>query len=126
LAGSNAALDHLGGVEIPRVERRVHRGRQPDVAAPHALAEGEAELKLGGRLVNLVDDQRVLRPDVVVLEPAPRDARGDDDDVPRRRLGRRFTFAVDHAHAQVVGGQHHLGDGLDAQRLSRACSRDDA
>ena len=121
-----AALDHLGGVQVAPVECRVHGGRQPDVAAAHALAEREAELELGRRLVDFVDHQRVLRTDVAVLEPAPRNAGGDDDDVPRRRLGRRLALAVDHADAQLVGGQHDLGDGLDAQRLAGTRPRHDA
>ena len=75
-------LEHVRAVEIAAVERRIDRGRQPDEAAADALAERETELQLRRRLVDLVDDERVVRQDVAVLEPAPRDAGRDDDDVP--------------------------------------------
>jgi hypothetical protein len=37
--------------------------------------------------VDLVDDERVVRQDVAVLEPAAGDAGGHDDHVQRRQLG---------------------------------------
>jgi len=93
------ALHDIGRVEVPGVERRVHRCRQPDEAAPDALAERETQLQLGGSLMDFIDDQRVVRQDVTVLEPATRDAGRDDDDVPRRRLRCRLALSVDDANA---------------------------
>ena len=61
--------------------RRILRVEGIHLAAD-ALAQREAQLQLGRRLVDLVDDQRVLGEDVAVLEAPPSDAGGDDDDVP--------------------------------------------
>jgi hypothetical protein len=122
----DAALDHAPRVEISRVERRIDRRRKPDEAAADALAECETELELGARLVDLVDDERVLRTDVSVLEPAARDARGDDHDVPRRRLRRRLAFAIDHADAQFVRSEKRQRDRADRQRLSGSRSGNDS
>jgi len=67
-----------------------------------------------------------VRQDVAILEPAPRDAGGDDDDVPRRRVGRRFALTVDHADAKVGGAENLLGDGTDGERLPRPGTGNDA
>jgi hypothetical protein len=77
-------LEHVGRVEVARVEPRVDGGGEPDEAAADALAEREAQLELGRRLVDLVDHERVVRQDVAVLEPAAGDAGGHHDHVLRR------------------------------------------
>ena len=63
---------------------------------------------------------------VAVLEPAPRDSGRDDDDVPRRRFGRRFALAIDDADAQLFGVEDCLGDRPDRERLPGSRSGDDA
>src|SRR5690242_10413 len=75
--------------------------------------------------MDLVDDQRIAREDVTVLEPAPRDAGRDDDDIPRRRFRRRLALAIDDAHLELRLLQDLFGNRPDRQRLSRARSRDD-
>ena len=119
-------LEDVGALEVLAVERRVHGCREPDETAPDALAEGEAELQFGRRLVDLVDDERVALQDVAVLEPAPRDAGGDDDDVPARRIGRGFALAVDHADAKVRGAEQLFRDGSDRERLAGSGAGHDA
>ena len=119
-------LEDVRALEILSVERRIDRRRQPDEPAAHALAEREAQLQFRRRLVDLVHDQRVARQDVAVLEPAARNARGDDDDVPGRRLGRGFPLAIDHADAQVGRPKQLFGDRSDRERLARPRSGDDA
>src|SRR6516162_8602957 len=76
--------------------------------------------------MDLVHEQRVAREDVAALEPAPRDAGGDDHHVPRRRLRRRLALAIDDAHAQLVRAEDRLGDRADRERLPRARAGDDA
>src|SRR3982751_5486648 len=65
----------------------------------------------------LVHHQGIARQDVAVLKPAARDTGGDDDDVPRRRLGRRLPLAIDDANLEF-GAENRLGDRGDRQRLS--------
>jgi hypothetical protein len=76
--------------------------------------------------VNLIDHERVLRPNVVVLEPSSRNAGGDDHDVPAGRFGRCLAFSVDDAYAQFRRSEDGLGDRLDGKCLARARARDDA
>ena len=75
--------------------------------------------------MDLVHDDGVAPGDEVVLEPPAGDAGGDDHHVPARRLRGRLALAVDDAVPQGLA-QHRLGDGTDAERLSRAGPRDDA
>src|SRR5450432_2549238 len=76
--------------------------------------------------MDLVDDERVAREDVAILKPAARDASRHDHDVPARRLGRRFTLAIDDADAQLRGAEDGLGDLSDRERLPGAGAGDDA
>ena len=105
-------LHHARRIEILRVKRGVHGGRKPNEPAAHALAQREAELKLGARLVNFIHHQRVLRANVAVLKPTARDARGHNHHVPAGRIGRGLTLAVDHPHAQLGGAEKRLRDWL--------------
>ena len=54
-------LEDVGESRYARVERRIDGRRQPDEPAADALAEREAQLELRRRLVDLVDDERVVR-----------------------------------------------------------------
>ena len=119
-------LQHVGAVEIARVERRIDGGRQPDEATPHALAERETQFELGARLVDFVDDERIGGMDVAILEPATRNAGGDDHHVPCRRFRCGFALAVHHPHTQVGGAENRLGDRADGERLTGAGAGDDA
>ena len=118
-------LQHVAAVEILGIERRIHRGRQPDEAAACTLAEREAEFKLGGRLMDLVNHHRVVVIDVAVLEPAPRDAGGDDDHVPLRGVGCRLALAIDDPDDQLLT-ENRLGDRSDRKRLACARAGNDA
>ncbi len=118
-------LEHLGRLEVVAVEGGIDRGTEPDVPAPGALAEREAELELGGGLVDLVDHDGVALGDEVVLEPAAGDAGGDDDHVPGRRLGGGFAFPIHHPDEERLL-QDRLGDGADAEGLADAGAGDDA
>jgi hypothetical protein len=118
-------FDDGGGVQVLRVEGGIDGGAEPDEAAAGALGEGQAQLQLRAGLVDLVDDDDVRLVDHVVLQPPPRDPRGDDDDVPRRRLGRRLALAVHHADAQLLA-HDGLGDGADRERLAGAGAGHDA
>ena len=120
-----AGLEHLGRIEVARVEARVHRGRQPDEAAPHPLAQREAELELGRGLVDLVHDEGVARGDQPVLEPAPGDAGRDDHDVPGRRLRGRLALAV-HDPDLERRPEDRLGHGPDGEGLPRPGAGHDA
>ena len=119
-------LQHFCALEIARVEGRIDRGGEPDVATSHALAEREAEFELGAGLVDLVHDQGVGGQNVAILEPAAGDAGGDDDDVPARSLGRGLPLAIDHAHAKVGGAEDRLRDGANGEGFSGAGAGDDA
>jgi hypothetical protein len=122
------AFHHGVGIEIPRIESRIHRRREPDEPAPDALAKREAEFELGARLVNFIDDDRVLHADLAGLEPPPRDAGRHDHDVPRRRVGCRFALSVDHAHAETahpIDPQQRLRDWPDREGLAGARACDD-
>src|SRR6185312_8493293 len=101
------------------------RRGEPDVAASNALAEREAELELGGGLVDFIDDQRVRGANVVVLEPAPRYAGSDDYDVPRRRFRSRLALAVHDAYAEIFRLEDRLGDRPDRERLAGSGAGDD-
>ena len=92
-------LHHGSRVQVARVEAGINRRREPDEPATGPFAKCEAELELRRCLVDLVYNQGVVRPDVTVLEPAARDAGGNDYHVPARRLGRGLAFAVHHADA---------------------------
>ncbi|MBK8003516.1 MAG: hypothetical protein IPK12_06100 [Gemmatimonadetes bacterium] len=120
-----ARLQHTRRLQVPRVERGIHRGRQPDEAAAGALAERQAQLQLGRGLVDLVDDDGVTAGDEVVLEPASGDAGGDDDDVPGGGLGRGLALAVHHPHPERRP-QDGLGDGADTEGLAGAGAGHDA
>src|SRR5690242_3579952 len=75
--------------------------------------------------MDLVDDEGIGREDVAILEPAPRDARRDDDDVPRRRFRRRLALAIDDADLELRL-QDLFGNRPDRQRFPSARSGDDA
>src|SRR5262249_34457105 len=100
------------------------RRGQPDESTPHSLAEREAELQLGGRLMDLVNDERVVTENVAVLEPSPSNTGGHDDHVPCRRLGGRLALAVHDADSQR-GLKDLFGDGTNRQGFSGACSGND-
>ena len=117
--------EHLAAAEVLRVEGGIDGGAEPDEAAAGALAQRQAELELGRGLVDLVHHDGVVPGDQVVLEPAPRDSGGDDDDVPRRRLRRRLALPVDHAEGERLA-QDGLGDRPDAERLAGAGAGHDA
>ena len=119
-------LQHIGALEIARIERGIDRRRQPDEATPHALAERETQFQFGTRLMDFIDDQRVRGLNVAILKPAARDAGRDDDDVPRRRLRRRFTFAVHDAGLQFRGPENRFRDRANRQRLAGARTGHDA
>ena len=76
--------------------------------------------------MNLVDDERVLRQDVAILEPAARDAGGDDHHVPRRRFRRGLAFAVHDTDAQIGGAKDRLGDRTNGEGLAAAGAGHDA
>src|ERR1043166_9298312 len=76
--------------------------------------------------MNLIDDERVGLEDVAFLEPAARDAGGDDDDVPRGRLWRSLPLAIHHADPQVRVTDNFLRDRPDRERLAGAGAGDDA
>src|SRR5262249_13494572 len=88
-------LEHLIAGEIVAIEGRIDGGREPDEAAADALAEGEAELELGGGLVDLVDHDRVARTDESFGQPPAGDPGRHDHDIASRRLRRRFALAID-------------------------------
>ena len=67
-----------------------------------------------------------LREDVAVLEPAARDPRRHDHDVPARRLRRGFALAIDDAYAQLRRAEDRFGDGANRERFSGAGAGDDA
>ena len=119
-------LEHIRALEVLAIERRIDRRGQPDEPASNALAEGEAELELSRGLMDLVHDQRVARQDVTVLEPAARDPRGHDDDVPAWRVGRCFALSVDDPNPQRRRTEQLLGDRTNGERLSGTCAGDDA
>ncbi len=110
--------DHILAAEVSGVEQRIHRRAQPDVPDAGALAQRQAELELGGGLVDLVHDDGVARGDQVVLEPAPRDAGGHDDHVPARRVRGGLALAVDDADLERLA-QDRFGHGPDGERLAR-------
>src|SRR3954466_1581281 len=74
--------------------------------------------------MDLVDDERVGHEDVAILEPAPRDARRDDDDVPRRRFRSRLALAIHDADLELRA-EDLFSDRPDRQCLPRPGSRDD-
>ena len=112
-------LEHVGALEVAAIERRVDGRGQPDEAAADALPQRQAQLELRRRLVDLVDDERVAGKNVAVLEPAARDAGGDDDDVPTWRVGCRFALPIDDADAEVGRSEQLLGDRPYRERLPR-------
>ncbi len=73
--------------------------------------------------MDFVDDDRVAPGDEVVGEPAARNAGGDDDDIPLRRLGRRLALAIDDADEQRCG-EYLAGDQPDAECLASARAGD--
>jgi len=109
-------LQDLAGGEVVLVEARIDCGGEPNEAAPGALTEGETQLHLGGRLVDLVYDQRVLRGDQAILEPTARDTGRDDHDIPGRRLGGGFSLTIDDSHFERRL-QNRLGHAPNRQRL---------
>ena len=119
------SLEHFRRVEVTGVETGIDRGRQPNEAAARPLSQGQAQLHLGGGLVDLVHHQSVAGGDEPVLEPAPGDAGGDDHHVPGGGLRGRFALPVDHADLEGRP-QDRLADGANRERLSRAGPRDDA
>src|SRR5690606_28550152 len=89
-----------------------------------SLAKGEAKLELRGGLMDLVDDQRVLRADQIILKPAAGYSRRNDDDVPTRSLRRRLPFAIDYADPEREPDD--LGsDRPDRESFPRARTGDD-
>ena len=117
-------LEHFDRSEVARVEGGVDGRRQPDEAAARPLAQREAQFQLRRRLVDLVHHERVARGDEVVLEPAARDARRHDHDVPGGRLGRRLALAIHDADLERRR-EDRLGDGSDRERLSGPRPRHD-
>src|SRR5690242_234419 len=75
--------------------------------------------------MNLVHHQRIGGENVSILEPAPRDARGHDDDVPARRFRRRLALPIHNPDPQP-GFQDLLGDRSNRERFPRAGAGDDA
>ena len=63
--------------------------------------------------MDLIDNEGVLRRNQPVLEPAPGDARGHDDHVPRRCFRGRLPFSIDHTDLQrrLENGLGHAADG---------------
>ena len=118
-------FDHRRRVQIARIEGRIDRRGEPDEAAPGPLAEGETELELRRGLMDLVDDQGVVRTDVAILEPAAGDPRGDDHHVPAGRLRGGLAFAVHHADAEGRRVEERVRDGAHGQGLPRPGPGDD-
>ena len=116
---------HVGRVEVAGVVGGIDGGAEPDEPAPRPLAQGEAQLQLGGSLVDLVHYQGVMPRDQVVLEPPARDAGGDDHHVPRGRFGRGLALPVHHPDPEWLL-QDRLGDGADAEGLADAGPGNDA
>src|SRR5205807_8469420 len=112
-------LEDLNRSQVAGVERRIHRGGKPDEAAARSLAERQAQLELGRRLVDLIHDEGVPRGDEAVLEPTARDPGGHDHDVPGRRLGRGFPLAVHDADLERRL-QDRRRNRPDSERLARA------
>src|ERR1041385_21999 len=119
----NRSEEHTSELQSRRDLHSFPTRRSSDLAGP--LPEGEAELELGGGLVDLVHDERVAAGDEVVLEPPPRDAGRDDDHVPRRRLRRRLALAVDDAVTERLP-EDRQRDGADPEGLPRAGPGHDA
>ena len=117
--------EDLGAFQVAGVERRIHRGAEPDEAAPRPLPQRQAELQLRRGLMDLVDDQGIPAGDQVVLEPAPGDPGGHDHHVPGRSLGGRLPLPIHHADPERLL-QDRLGDGTDAERLARPGARHDS
>ncbi len=120
-----SGLEYLDRLEVAGIEGRIYRGGEPDEAATGSLAEGQAQLELRRRLVDLVHHQGVPRGNEAVLEPATRDPGRDDHDVPGRRLGRGFALAVHNPDLErgLQDGRRHRSD---RERLAGARPRDDA
>src|SRR3989454_143524 len=118
-------LQSLGGSQIVRIETRIHCRGQPDEAATRPLAECQAQLHLGGGLVDFVDDEGVLCRDEAILEPAACDSGGNDDDVPGWGLGCRLALAIDDAHLQRRP-ENSLRHASDCERLASARASHDA
>ncbi len=117
-------LEHLYRVEVPRVEAGVDGRREPDEAAVRPFAQGQTELELRRRLVNLVHDQRVARGDQPVFEPAARDPGRDDHHVPGRGLRGGLALAVHDPHPERRG-EDRLRDRPDRERLAGPRRRHD-
>ena len=75
--------------------------------------------------MDFVDNQRVMRGDEAVLEPAARDPGGHDNDVPGGRFRRRLALAIHDAHLEWRR-ENRLRHAANRQRLSRAGARHDA
>ena len=118
-------FENVAAAKVLRVERRIDRGREPDVAAACPLAEREAEFQLGRCLMDLVNDDGVVMIDIAVLKPPSRDAGGDDDHVALRRLRSCFALAIHDADFQRFA-QDCFGDWSHCKRLAGAGSRHDA
>src|SRR6185437_5851173 len=84
------------------------------------------ELELGRRLMDFVHHERVVRQDVAILEPATRDSRGDNDDVPRGCVRRGLALTIDDADLELRSAQDDFCNGTDGERLPRASAGDDA
>src|SRR5665213_1957004 len=107
--------------------------RTTDLPSPRARYSGiqracrvRGTARAGGRLVNFVNDQCVGGTDVVVLKPSARDARGDDDDIPRRSVRRSLALSIDDPDTKRFRLENRLGDGPDPERLSSSSARDDS
>jgi hypothetical protein len=65
--------------------------------------------------VDLVDDERVARGDVAVLEPAARDPRRHDHDIPAGSFGGCLALAIDDADTKVGGAKDGFRDRADGE-----------
>jgi hypothetical protein len=118
-------LQHVGAVQVRRIEGGIDGGAEPDEPDPRPLAQRQAEFQLRRGLVDLIHHDRVVPGDQVILEPAPGDAGGDDDDVPGGRLGGGLPLPVDDAHPQRLP-ENRLRHRPDAEGLAGPGAGDDA
>jgi hypothetical protein len=72
-----------------------------------------------------VGHDRVPAGNEIVLEPAPGNSRGDDDDIPARCCRRGFPLPVDHADVERLP-KDGLGDRPDTQGFSGPGTGDDS
>ena len=76
--------------------------------------------------MNFVNDQRISWLNASILKPATRNASRNDDHVPRRRIRRRFAFAIDDAHPQILRAQYRFGNRANRECFAGTRSGDNA